>query len=87
MLKFLMDFLGGVFGWLTSVLPNSPFQDMAQHMQGAAKGLAWLNWFVPIGDFLLIFGAFLAVLIVWAAVQAALTGSLKGVSDMVGGSK
>lgn len=87
MLKFLTDFLGGIFGWLANVLPNSPIQDVVNGFQTTGKGIAWLNWFVPVGDFLLILGAFLAVLLVWAAVTAALNGSLKGVSDMVGGSK
>lgn len=85
MLKFLMDFLGGIFGWLSSVLPDSPIQEVVDGFQTAGTAIAWLNWFVPVTDMLLIFGAFLAVLVVWYAVSTALGGSLKGISEFIGG--
>lgn len=87
MLKFITDLLGGIFGWLNSVLPNSPIQDLVDGFNTASNGFGWLNWLVPISDFLVILGAFLAVLLIWVAVTSALSGGLKGLTSMVGGSE
>ena len=73
MLSFLTSLISGICGFLNTVLPDSPFQGVIDAAQGMQTGLAWLNWFCPIGDLMLIFGGWLAVLLVWAAVDFALT--------------
>lgn len=85
MLAWLGGFLSGIFSFLSSVLPGSPFQSLISNFNGLATGLGWLNWFVPIGDFGLIFAGYLTVLVIWTAVQAALDNSIKGVFGVLGG--
>ena len=84
MLNFLTGLISGILGFLNGVLPDSPFQSFLQGAQGLQTGLGWLNWVVPIGDMILVFTAWLAVLLVWASVDMALGKSTGIFGKLVG---
>ena len=86
MLSWLSTLLSGILGFFNDVLPDSPFQDVLQGAEDLQMGLAWLNWLIPVGDMLGIFLAYLAVLLIWAAVDFAFSKGEKGVFSMIGGS-
>ena len=84
MLSFLTGLISGICTFLNNVLPDSPFQGVVEGAQGMQLGLGWLNWFVPVGDLILIFGGWLAVLLIWAAVDFALTKGEGVIGKVVG---
>lgn len=54
--------------WLLQVLPSSPFQGWIGNFRDQfGPYLGYLNYFVPIKDFIAILGAFLAVVAVFYA--------------------
>lgn len=73
MLEFVTSLISSVCGFLASVLPDSPFADIANGASSLGTGIGWFNWFVPVGDLILIFGAWIAALLLWAAIQWVLT--------------
>lgn len=73
MIDLLTSIISGICGFLSTVLPDSPFQDIVASTSALHQGLGWLNWFVPVADLALIFAAWLTVLLIWAAVDFALT--------------
>ena len=85
MLSWLASLLSGILGFFNDVLPDSPFTDVLQGSNDLQTGLAWLNWLIPVGDMLGIFLAYLAVLLVWAAVDFALSKAEGSVFSLVGG--
>lgn len=85
MLAFIVDLLGGLFGWLNSVLPLSPFQQLVDNFTAVGNGFHWLNWFVPIADMLSVFVAFLAVLIAWYVIHIVLTEGIVMTKSLVKG--
>lgn len=60
MLDWLNDLWNSFSGLLLSVLPTSPFVQWLNIM-GEVPYLGWLNWFIPVGDFIKIGVAYLAV--------------------------
>ena len=84
MLNFLVGLLKGLASFLNSVLPDSPFSDFVTSVDALQLGLGWLNWFFPVGDCLLLFAAWLALLLVWAAVDFALSKASKTVMGVMG---
>lgn len=72
MIQFLNTLLAGIIGFLNSFLPTSPFDGLLQSSEGLRLGLAWANWFFPIGDCLVIFGLVLGMLVVWIVVRLSL---------------
>lgn len=84
MISAIVGFITGILGFLNSILPNSPFTDLLVGTQGLATALGWLNWIVPVGDLMAIFAAYLAVLLIWAAVDMALGSAGKSVLGVVG---
>lgn len=44
MIQKLLGLVSTVLSWL----PTSPFADVASDFQ-SSLGLAWLNWFIPVG--------------------------------------
>lgn len=53
-------------GWLLQVLPSSPFQGWLGNFRSHFEPyLGYLNYFVPISDFLKIFSAFLTVYVLY----------------------
>ena len=61
MLAAILGLFQGIAGWLTQILPESPFTNMAIP-EGMQQGLGWLNWFLPLGDMLALMGAACALL-------------------------
>lgn len=85
MISAILGFVTGVLGFLNGMLPNSPFADVIAGNEGILQGIGWLNWIFPVGDCMLIFAAYLAVLLLWAAVDMALGYAGKSVFGVVGG--
>ena len=77
MLGFLTVILTKVLLWLSEVLPDSPFQDLTLSST-LGLGLGWLNWFVPVGQFLEIMAVWRIAL--WASVV--IRWSLDALSDL-----
>lgn len=69
MLSFLSGLFSGIFGFFTSFLPDSPFATWATGATSINLGVAYLNWFIPVGDLVVIFTAYVALLAVWFAVK------------------
>lgn len=46
--------------WIYSILPLDPFKDVISELfsDKIQQGLSWLNWLIPIGDFV-------KILLVW----------------------
>lgn len=66
MLQGLFTFLGQIFGWLDTLLPDSPLTDLVSASNDIALGISWLNWIFPINEML-------ALLAIWIAACAAIT--------------
>lgn len=60
MIAFIVDIFSNLVGWLTGVLPQSPFSDLTL-AEDVHNMLGLLNWFVPIGDMLALFSTVLAL--------------------------
>lgn len=66
MLNWFHEMLDKFGGWLVQVLPTSPFQGWLGNFKSHFQPyLGYLNYFVPISDFLKIFSAFLAVYVLY----------------------
>lgn len=66
----MLDWFKEIFNefgqWLLSVLPSSPFREWIGRFHGQFDAyLGYLNYFVPISDFIAILGAFLGVVVVY----------------------
>ena len=85
MLDFLATLFGGIFGFLNDHLPNSPFQQWVSGASVLHDGLGYLNFFVPVGDLIGIFLAYVALLAIWIAVRAIL-GKTEGIAGKLIGS-
>lgn len=86
MIAFLLRMVGGLFSWLASVLPVSPFSGMSLALGGMADALGWLNWVVPVGDMLALFLVWLAAAVIWQVVQFVLK-RFDGVLGKFGGAE
>lgn len=84
MLAFLSGLVSGILNVLNTFLPNSPVQGWVQSSNAVATGLGWLNWFFPLSDCILIFTAYLAVLVTFVIVRMALGKSFDLVGKLVG---
>lgn len=84
MVAFLLSLATKLLGWLATVLPVSPFANLA--LDGAATALGWLNWVVPVGQMATLFAAWLACVVVWQVVNFVST-RWTSVLSMVGGTK
>ena len=84
MLSFLATLVSGFLGLLTSFLPDSPFQGWIQSSDAVVTGLGCLNWFFPLSDCLVIFGAYLALLVAFIGLRLALGKSFDLVGKLVG---
>lgn len=59
--EWLLDALVDFANTVLSVLPKSPFTDLLNSFANIPY-LGWLNWFLPIKDFIYIGGLWLAVI-------------------------
>lgn len=62
MIQFLSFIFSGLFGFMSDVLPDSPFYDMFSVSLDLVKGIGYLNWFFPVGEALVLFTAYIALL-------------------------
>lgn len=61
MLQWFSDLFDQFGEWLLTVLPTSPFQGFIGNFTNTfSPYLSALNWFIPIGDFLIIFEVWLS---------------------------
>ena len=66
MIEYFSDMLEKFGNWLLTVLPTSPFQGWLGNFKSQfSPYLGYLNYFVPISDFLLILKAFLGVYVLY----------------------
>ena len=66
MITWASDFIDKFGNWLIQVLPSSPFQGWIGNFKIHFNPyLGYLNYFVPISDFLLIMKAFLTVYVLY----------------------
>lgn len=56
---------------LLNILPRSPFRDFIASFE-TFPGLSWLNWLIPVGTLLEIFGAWLGAVAVFYLAQIVL---------------
>lgn len=66
MLQALFGFVSTIFGWLSNLLPDSPFANFAHVTDQMSLGLSWLNWLIPMNEML-------AILAIWITACAAIT--------------
>lgn len=74
MLDTLLTFIAAAGSAIASLLPLSPFQQWYESgsLSSVQQGLEWLNWFVPIGDFLAIMTTWLLAIGLFYLYRAAL---------------
>ena len=89
MIQFLSSLFNTLFSFLSGVLPDSPFADLATVTDGMATGIGYLNWFFPVGQALALFTAWLAACVIVVAakfVGKRVTGSANTLTNVAGGS-
>lgn len=63
MIQWFDDIFNKFGSWLLSVLPGSPFAGFLNNFNNVFKPyLGILNYFIPIGDFLIIFSVWLSAI-------------------------
>lgn len=67
MLQVVLGLLGKLVDFLTSFLPESPFANLGATLEGAATGIGWLNWLVPVSSMLGLLSAWLVGLAAYMA--------------------
>lgn len=75
----IADVINSVLSVVFSFLPPSPFKDMFTAMADN-EVIQYLNWFIPVGDFLVMMAVWLGAIIVFYAYQVILRW-LKAVAD------
>ena len=58
MLDWMSELFSKFGDLLMTVLPLSPFRDVLNSIN-IPQGVAWLNWFIPVGQILKVFSAWL----------------------------
>lgn len=56
---------------IQSILPASPFAPWIEQME-TWPALAWLNWLIPVGDMVKVFGAWLGCVAIFYLAQVVL---------------
>lgn len=69
MIAFLLQLVSGLLGWLSDVLPMSPFSGLGLALDGLSDAIGWLNWLVPVSGILSLFGVWLVAAAVWQVVH------------------
>lgn len=75
----IADMINSILSVVFSFLPPSPFRGMFTAMADN-EFIQYLNWFVPVGDFLIMMAVWLGAIIVFYAYQVILRW-LKAVAD------
>lgn len=84
MIAFLVTLLTGLLSWLASVLPTSPFANLSLALSGVGNALGWLNWVIPVGQMVTLYGVWLVAAAVWQVVSY-VKGRFDGVLSLFGG--
>lgn len=79
MIAKIKAFLEQIAALLLSFLPDSPFKSFIESME-QAEWLGYLNWFVPVGNFIKIGMAWVAAIAIFYAYQMILRWA-KAVGD------
>lgn len=67
MFTIISKLIGWVVGLLVTVLPSDPFTGVS--LSGMDTGLGWLNWLVPIGDFITMMDIWLVGVAAWMLIK------------------
>lgn len=86
MISFLVKLVSGLFQWLGTVLPVSPFTGLSLALGGVANAIGWLNWVVPVGQIAVLYGVWLLAAAVWQVVSF-VTSRFGKTLDAFGGAK
>lgn len=87
LISFISGLINGILGFLGSFLPDSPIQDWIAGTESLQTALGWLNWVVPVQELIVIFLAWIALLVAWCGVRLALGKTVGIGKSLVGGSK
>ena len=71
MLSWFFELLDKFFGFVLAFLPSSPFTPYIEKLRDIPY-LGYLNWLIPVGDFLIVGGAWLSAIVIFYAVSAIL---------------
>lgn len=72
-MEWITDALYKVVDGLLSILPLSPFSFLYEASTSpVAQYLAWLNWFIPMGQIITIFNTWCASILIYYIVQIGL---------------
>ena len=66
MLEFMMQMISNVGQWLMQLLPTSPFRDWIDALV-LPDYVAWLNWFFPVHEVLIVLGIWLTAIALFYA--------------------
>lgn len=80
MIAFITGLLHTIFGFFSSLLPDSPFQDMFTMTEAMSTGLGWLNWLFPVNECLGLFLAWLALMVVVVGARIIFLKAYNGVN-------
>lgn len=87
-LQTLLGALAGLVRWAVGFLPDSPVKTFLETWSPGGvvdKGLGWLNWIVPFGDILALFGLWLVAAVVFVAYKMIKRRALNNVIGAVTG--
>lgn len=87
MIAFISGLLHTIFGFFAGLLPDSPFQDMFEFTEQLSMGLGWLNWLFPVNECLVMFLAWLALMVAVLAARVIFVKAYNGVGKALGGNK
>lgn len=79
MVKVVFNFLSMVVNWLVSHLPASPLAnlgfvgDMSFGEVSIDTVLGWVNWLIPVGDLISLFGLWLSAIVTASAIRWVIT--------------
>lgn len=82
MLQFLSSIFGTIFGFLESLFPASPFQDLVSATEGMTAGIGWLNWAFPVGEAMTVFVLWIGICFAVAAGRL-LYNRMNGIADNI----
>lgn len=72
MLGFLFNLVSNVLGLFNGILPDDPFTPYINSLHQWDTALGWLNWVLPVNQFLVIAGLWLSALVLYTLVRYAL---------------
>ena len=83
MIEFILSLFTGLFGFLSSVLPNDPFLEYLQVAQGMETGIQWLNWFLAVEECATVTLVWIGVMVIWRSAQTLIMNTVKTAGNVV----